>query len=195
MQVWWCLWGCYLTQWEIWWPGCFYCNASLVWWCLQLNWLKTAMPWMIMLMTMTATTRVMAMTNHKEMLSRSRNDPVLHLFNIPPFLFSSLMIDAKHRHDLDFDDLVHIDWDYFDADDFLSFGWIQPPDDICSFEFLDIPGFQIVAELWITQLQSRLHWTFRTNWSCRSCKSGLDRTWGKCKIQFPFSWILDLETY
>ena len=80
------------------------------------------MPWMIMMMTMTATTRVMVMTNHKEMLSRSRNDPVLPLFNIPPFLFSSLMIDAKHRHDLDFDDLVHIDWDYFDADDFLSFG-------------------------------------------------------------------------
>ena len=80
------------------------------------------MPWMIMMMTMTATMRVMVTTNHKEMLSRSRNDPVLHLFNILPFLFSSLMIDAKHRHDLDFDDLGHIDWGYFDADDFLSFG-------------------------------------------------------------------------
>ena len=75
---------------------------------------------MIMMMTMAATTRVMVMTNHKEMLSRSRNDPVLPLFQhsaIPVFL-----LDAKHRHDLDFDDLGHIDWDYFDADDFLSFG-------------------------------------------------------------------------
>ena len=60
--------------------------------------------------------------SYKEMLSRSRNDPVLPLFNIPPFLFSSLMIDAKHRHDLNFDDLGHIDWDHFDANDFLSFG-------------------------------------------------------------------------